>query len=289
MILLILEIRFIKNMETIQTKSKGKILNYRSIFISDVHLGHRKSAANKLLEFYKHSRSENLYLVGDIIDIWALKTKFYWPQEHNDVIQKTLRKARHGTKVKYIVGNHDDIFRKFLPLHFGDIEVVNKAIHVSTDDKKYIVVHGDAWDGVMKYAKWLSKLGSIAYELLLKINIVINFVRKLRGKNYWSLAKFLKYKVKNAVKYIGEYEKTVSNYAKKKKFDGIICGHIHHAEDRDFNGVNYLNCGDWVESCTALAEKYDGTFEIIYWDTKRKEYISEDKDKDKFTYIKEAS
>ena len=228
-------------METIQTKSKGKILNYKSIFISDLHLGHRKSAANKLLEFYKHSRSENLYLVGDIIDVWALKTKFYWPQEHNDVIQKTLRKARHGTKVKYIVGNHDDVFRKFLPLHFGDIEVVNRAIHVSSDNKKYIVVHGDAWDGVMKYAKWLSKLGSIAYELLLKINIVINFVRKLRGKNYWSLAKFLKYKVKNAVKYIGEYEKTLSDYAKRKKFDGIICGHIHHAEDLNYDGINYLN------------------------------------------------
>ena len=148
---------------------------------------------------------------------------------------------------------------------------------------------GDAWDGVMKYAKWLSKLGSIAYELLLKINIVINFVRKLRGKNYWSLAKFLKYKVKNAVKYIGEYEKTLSDYAKRKKFDGIICGHIHHAEDLNYDGVNYLNCGDWVESCTALVEKYDGTFEIIYWDKKRNEYISENFDKDKVTKFKKAS
>ena len=128
----------------------------------------------------------------------------------------------------------------------------------------------------MKYAKWLSKLGSIAYNLLLRLNIVINFFRKLRGKNYWSLAKFLKYKVKNAVKYIGEYEKTVSDYAKRKKFDGIICGHIHHAEDRNFDGINYLNCGDWVESCTALAEKYDGTFEIIYWDQIRDKYIQED-------------
>jgi UDP-2,3-diacylglucosamine pyrophosphatase LpxH len=265
------------------------LLKYKSIFVSDVHLGTKGCQANKLLEFFKYTRSENLYLVGDIIDIWAMQKSFHWPQSHNDVIQKILRKSRHGTKVFYIIGNHDELLRKFIPMDFGDIHFVNRVIHKTNSGKKYVVVHGDAWDGVMKHAKWLSKLGSIAYNLLLKLNVIINFFRKLRGKEYWSLAKFLKYKVKNAVKYIGEYEKTVSNYAKKKKFDGIICGHIHHAEDRDFNGVNYLNCGDWVESCTALAEKYDGTFEIIYWDTKRKEYISEDKDKYKFTYIKEAS
>jgi len=257
---------------------KNNLKIYKSIFISDVHLGTKGCQANKLLEFFKNSRSENLYLVGDIIDVWAMQKTFYWPQEHNDVIQKILRKARHGTNVFYITGNHDEMLRKFIPMHFGSIKMVNRVIHETVKGKKYLVVHGDAWDGVMKYAKWLSKLGSIAYELLLKLNIVINFFRRLRGKEYWSLAKFLKYKVKNAVKYIGEYEKTVSDYAKRKKFDGIICGHIHHAEDRNFDGINYLNCGDWVESCTALCEKYDGSFEIIYWDKIRENYIYEQED-----------
>lgn len=260
-------------------ESKKSLITYKSLFISDVHLGTKGCQADKLLEFFKFSRSENLYLVGDIIDVWAMQKTFYWPQPHNDVIQKILRKARHGTKVFYIVGNHDEVFRKFIPMHFGDINIVNRVVHETQLGKKYLVVHGDAWDGVMKYAKWLSKLGSIAYELLLRLNIVINFFRKLRGKSYWSLAKFLKYKVKNAVKYIGEYERTVSDYAKRKKYDGIICGHIHHAEDQNFDGINYLNCGDWVESCTALAEKYDGTFEIIYWDNVRKEFVTEDKEK----------
>jgi UDP-2,3-diacylglucosamine pyrophosphatase LpxH len=260
-------------------ESKKSLITYKSLFISDVHLGTKGCQADKLLEFFKFSRSENLYLVGDIIDVWAMQKTFYWPQSHNDVIQKILRKARHGTKVFYIIGNHDEVFRKFIPMHFGDINIVNRVIHETQLGKKYLVVHGDAWDGVMKYAKWLSKLGSIAYGALLRLNIVINFFRKLRGKSYWSLAKFLKYKVKNAVKYIGEYERTVSEYAKRKKYDGIICGHIHHAEDQNFDGINYLNCGDWVESCTALAEKYDGTFEIIYWDNVRKEFVTEDKEK----------
>ena len=260
-------------------KTKKSLITYKSLFISDVHLGTKGCQADKLLEFFKFSRSENLYLVGDIIDVWAMQKTFYWPQPHNDVIQKILRKARHGTKVFYIIGNHDEVFRKFIPMHFGDINIVNRVIHETQLGKKYLVVHGDAWDGVMKYAKWLSKLGSIAYGLLLRLNIVINFFRKLRGKSYWSLAKFLKYKVKNAVKYIGEYERTVSDYAKRKNYDGIICGHIHHAEDQNFDGINYLNCGDWVESCTALAEKYDGTFEIIYWDNARKEFVTEDEEK----------
>ncbi len=254
-------------------KNSAPILKYKSIFISDLHLGTKGCQANKILEFFKNSRSENLFLVGDIVDVWAMQKKFYWPQEHNDVIQKILRKARHGTKVFYIMGNHDEMFRKFIPMNFGDIHLINRVVHETNLGKKYLVVHGDAWDGVMKHAKWLSKLGSIAYELLLKLNNIINFFRKLRGKEYWSLAKFLKYKVKNAVKYIGEYEKTVSDYAKRKKYDGIICGHIHHAEDQNFDGVNYLNCGDWVESCTALAENYDGSFEILYWDKIRDQYL----------------
>lgn len=274
MILLTLEIRFIKFMNTIQTNTKNKFLLYKSIFISDVHLGTRGCQANKLLEFYKHTRSENLFLVGDIIDIWELKKSFYWPQEHNDVIQKTLRKARHGTKVQYIIGNHDEMFRKMIPLNFGDIKMVNRLVYETVDKKRYLVVHGDAWDGVMKYAKWLSKIGSVAYNWLLSINVVINFIRQRLGKDNWSLAMFLKNKVKNAVKYIGEYEKTIANFAKKKNFDGIICGHIHKAANQDLDGINYLNCGDWVESCTALVEHLDGRMEIIEWDKLREQVVS---------------
>ncbi len=274
MILLTLEIRFIKFMNTIQTNTKDKFLLYKSIFISDVHLGTRGCQAKKLLEFYKHTRSENLFLVGDIIDIWELKKSFYWPQEHNDVIQKTLRKARHGTKVQYIIGNHDEMFRKMIPLNFGDIKMVNRLVYETVDKKRYLLVHGDAWDGVMKYAKWLSKIGSVAYNWLLSINVVINFIRQRLGKDNWSLAMFLKNKVKNAVKYIGEYEKTIANFAKKKNFDGIICGHIHKAANQDLDGINYLNCGDWVESCTALVEHLDGRMEIIEWDKLREQVVS---------------
>ena len=261
-------------MKQIKSSAEGKILTFKSIFISDVHLGTVGCQANKLLEFYKHTRSENLYLVGDIFDIWALKKSFFWPQEHNDVIQKTLRKARHGTKVKYITGNHDEIFRKFVPINFGDVELINKCIHETVDKKKYVVIHGDQWDGVMKYAPWLSKVGAIAYNFLLRLNNLVNFIRNIFGKEKWSLAKFLKNKVKNAVKYIGDYEKTVSSYGKKKNVDGIICGHIHKASNQNFDGVNYLNCGDWVENCTALVEHLDGKMEIIKWDEIRQEVVN---------------
>ena len=174
-------------MKQIKSSAEGKILTFKSIFISDVHLGTVGCQANKLLEFYKHTRSENLYLVGDIFDIWALKKSFFWPQEHNDVIQKTLRKARHGTKVKYITGNHDEIFRKFVPINFGDVELINKCIHETVDKKKYVVIHGDQWDGVMKYAPWLSKVGAIAYNFLLRLNNLVNFIRNIFGKEKLSL------------------------------------------------------------------------------------------------------
>lgn len=261
-------------MNKIDTTHKNNILVYRSIFLSDIHLGTRGCQANKLLEFLKFTRSQNLYLVGDIIDIWELQKGFYWPQEHNDVVQKILRKARHGTKVHYIIGNHDEVIRKFIPMDFGNIRLVNRAVYETVNKKKYIVVHGDAWDGVMQYAKWLSKLGSVIYNWLLSANVVINFVRKKFGYDNWSLAKYLKYKVKNAVKYIGEYEQTVANFAKRKNVDGIICGHIHKAANLNFSGVNYLNTGDWVESCTALVEHLDGRMEIIEWDKFRDQVIN---------------
>ncbi len=252
------------------------MLKFKSIFISDVHLGTRGCQAEKLLEFLQCVTAEKLYCVGDIIDIWAMKKKFFWPKKHNDVIQKILSIAQGDTAVYYVIGNHDELFREFIPIQFGQIDMINEIDHVTANNKRYLVVHGDAWDNVITYAKWLSKLGAFGYNVLLRTNVLINFLRKPFGKSYWSLSQYIKYKVKNIVKYIGEYEKTIAEYAHNNNYHGVICGHIHHASDEDFDGVNYLNCGDWVESCTALVELFDGTFKIIYWDDLRKEIIAHD-------------
>ena len=260
-----------------------QILNYKSIWISDLHLGIKGCRSEMIMEFLKYTRSDKLYLVGDIVDVWALKSSWYWPQEHNNIIQKLLRKARHGTKVFYLVGNHDEVLRKFIPIQLGNVEILNQIIHHTVDGKKYLVVHGDQFDGVIQYAKWLSKLGSIAYELLIKFNRYLNLVRKLFGKEYWSLSKYLKFKVKNAVKFMGNYEKLVSNYAKKFKVNGIICGHIHHPSMKKMNNeIEYINDGDWVESCTALVEHFDGKLELIDWSKKRKIILKNDSSEEIF-------
>ena len=193
---------------------------------------------------------------------------------HNDIVQKILRKARHGTKVFYIAGNHDEMLRSFMPISFGAVQVCNQLIHEMVDGRKFLVIHGDQFDGVIRSAKWLSILGYIAYEVLIKFNSYLNIVREKMGKEYWYLSKYLKHKVKNAVKFMSDYEQLVTNYAKKKNVDGIICGHIHHPAIKDMQGVQYINDGDWVESCTALVEHFDGSLELIYWFDKRKEVIS---------------
>ncbi len=252
-----------------------KIFNYRSIWISDFHLGTRGCQSELLLEFIKHTQSEKLYLVGDIIDGWALKNTWYWPQSHNDVVQKILRKARHGTEVFYISGNHDEVMRGFAPVNFGGVSILNQVIHETVDKKKYLVVHGDQFDGIIQCAKWLAMLGSITYDFLIYFNRYINFFRKKLGYEYWSLSNYLKFTVKNAVKFVSEYEKLVSNYAKQFKVEGIICGHIHHANMQSMNGIHYINDGDWVESCTALVEHFDGKLELINWTEKRKELFNE--------------
>ncbi|MEY3825147.1 MAG: hypothetical protein RLZZ13_1122 [Pseudomonadota bacterium] len=252
-----------------------KIFNYRSIWISDFHLGTRGCQSELLLEFIKHTQSEKLYLVGDIIDGWALKNTWYWPQSHNDVVQKILRKARHGTEVFYISGNHDEVMRGFAPVNFGGVSILNQIIHETVDKKKYLVVHGDQFDGIIQCAKWLAMLGSITYDFLIYFNRYINFFRKKLGYEYWSLSNYLKFTVKNAVKFVSEYEKLVSNYAKQFKVEGIICGHIHHANMQSMNGIHYINDGDWVESCTALVEHFDGKLELINWTEKRKELFNE--------------
>jgi UDP-2,3-diacylglucosamine pyrophosphatase LpxH len=265
----------------------GKLLQYKSIWISDIHLGTRGCQADMVLEFIKYTRSENLYLVGDIVDGWALKNRWYWPQQHNDVVQKILRKARHGTRVFYIAGNHDEILRKFIPINLGNVEILNQLIHEGINGKKYWVVHGDQFDGIIRYAKWLSRLGSIAYEALIAFNRYLNYFRRRFGKEYWSLSKYLKFKVKNAVKFISEFEELVVESAKKQKANGVICGHIHHPAMENMKDVEYKNCGDWVESCTALVEHFNGEFELIHWLDKRKEILADAYVEEQFQEIKQ--
>lgn len=239
--------------------------NYRSVFISDVHLGTKMSQPELLLEFLKTVECERLYLVGDIIDGWAMHKKFYWPQMHNDVIQKMLRKARKGTDIIYLPGNHDEFLRSFGEQLLGNIQMVDSIVHEGADGKKYLVMHGDQFDIVIKHAKWLAHLGSWAYDFLIALNVTVASIRSALNLSYWSLSAWAKYKVKTAVNFIGDFESNLANYARAKGSNGIICGHIHHANIRDIDGISYMNCGDWVESCTALVENLDGTWEIIKW------------------------
>jgi UDP-2,3-diacylglucosamine pyrophosphatase LpxH len=238
---------------------------YRSIWISDVHLGTRGCKAGYLLEFLRTTECEFMYLVGDMIDGWRLKRGWFWPQAHNDVVQKLLRKARKGTRVIYVPGNHDEFARDYVGNSFGAIEVVEHAIHHTADGRRLLVVHGDQFDGVVRYARWLAILGDHAYTLALVLNHWLNAARRVLGYPYWSLSAYLKHRVKNAVRYIGDYEAAVVEAARARGVDGVVCGHIHHAELRDDGGCVYANCGDWVESCSALVEHTDGRLEVIHW------------------------
>ena len=242
-------------------------MKYKSIFISDIHLGTRFSKAKVLLNFLKHNESDQLILVGDIIDGWAIKRKLIWPQEHSDVIQKILKKAKKGTKVTFITGNHDEFLRPFVPLLLGDsVSIANELEYVAINKKKYYITHGDFFDSITMTKKWLAILGDYGYDLLLHLNVVLNFLRKRIGiKKYWSLSKYVKDNVKSSVSFISDFEAVLSTHAKNKGYDGIICGHIHKAEIRDIEDIEYINCGDWVESCTAIVETYEGEFKIINW------------------------
>jgi UDP-2,3-diacylglucosamine pyrophosphatase LpxH len=240
-------------------------LRFRSIWISDVHLGTRGCNADYLLDFLKRTESDYLYLVGDIIDGWRLKRAWFWRQEHNDVIQKLLRKARKGTRIIYIPGNHDEDFRDFARCRFGRVVVLKDTVHVSADGRRFLVLHGDQFDGVVKYAKWLALIGDHAYNLALTCNAWLNIFRRRMGLRYWSLSAYLKHKVKNAVEYISKFETAVVAEARRRDVDGVICGHIHFAEMRSIDGLLYCNDGDWVESCTALVEHFDGRLEILRW------------------------
>ncbi len=240
-------------------------LTYRTIWLSDIHLGIRACQADRLLDFLNHAESETLYLVGDIFDGWELKRKWFWPQAHNNVVHEFLRRARSGTKVLYIAGNHDEASRDYLGHTFGGIEVMNETIHMTADGKRLLVIHGDKFDVVMGYAKWLAKLGSAAYRLTIVLNWIVNKFRRMAGFGYWSLSAYLKQKVKSAVSHVNDYEHFLAEEAKLHNADGLVCGHIHRAEIRAIEGVLYCNDGDWVESCTALVEHMDGRLEILRW------------------------
>lgn len=249
----------------IDTKLAMPHRRYRTLFISDVHLGTRTSQASSLLEFLRVHEADTIYLVGDIIDFWRVRRGAHWPQAHNDVLQKLLRRVRKGTRICFIPGNHDEGIREFAGMHFGGIEIHRQAVHDTALGKRYIVMHGDEFDIVVRSAKWLAVLGDHGYELALRLNNPLNWVRRCLGFGYWSLSAYLKNRVKQAVSFIGAYEKVVAEEARRLGADGIICGHIHHAANRQIGDIHYLNCGDWVESCTAVAERFDGSFELLRW------------------------
>jgi UDP-2,3-diacylglucosamine pyrophosphatase LpxH len=238
---------------------------FRTIFISDIHLGTPTCQSARLLEFLRHTESQQLYLVGDIVDGWQLKRRWFWNQAHNDVIQKVLRKARKGTRVVWIAGNHDEVARHFLGLAFGGIEIREEAVHVTADGRRLLVIHGDLFDAVVQGAKWLAYLGDSLYMFALKLNQWLNHFRAQMGLPYWSLSQFLKHKVKNAVSYIGKFESALADEARRRNLDGVVCGHIHKAEIRDVEGILYCNDGDWVESLTALVELESGELRIVDW------------------------
>lgn len=240
-------------------------MKYKSIFISDVHLGTKFSKTKQLLDFFKHNDSENLFLVGDIIDGWSIKRKFIWPQSHSDVIQKILKKARKGCNVVFITGNHDEFLRPFVPLVLGNsLDVKNEFEYTSVKGNKYLITHGDFFDSITMTKKWLAVLGDYGYEALLHLNQILNIIKLRLGiKSKWSLSKYVKDNVKQSVSFITDFEDTLSKHAKIKGYNGIICGHIHKAEIKEIDTIEYLNCGDWVESCTAIVETFEGEFKII--------------------------
>ena len=253
------------NLDDAEEQSPAVPRRFRAIFISDCHLGTPGCQAAALIEFLRCTESDYLYLVGDIIDGWQLRRRWYWHQLHNDVIQKVLRKVRKGTQVVYIPGNHDEAARHYVGVDFGGIAIRQEATHVTSAGLRLLVTHGDRFDGVVSCAKWLAFLGDRLYTFILRLNQHFNAARARLGLPYWSLSQFLKLKVKNAVSFITAFEEALAREARSRDFDGVVCGHIHHAEIRRVDEVLYCNCGDWVESLTALVEAPDGTLSILRW------------------------
>jgi UDP-2,3-diacylglucosamine pyrophosphatase LpxH len=242
-------------------------MTYRTIWVSDFHLGSRNCRADFLIDFLKRNHSETLYLVGDIIDGWQIKSDFYWPANHLNVIREILDKAKKGVKVTYLPGNHDEFLRNFddFNLSIGSIRITDRTVHTTVDGKKMLVMHGDQFDTVVRHYKWLAHIGDYGYQFLMWVNRHLNHFRRWLGYGYWSLSAYIKYKVKEAVNYISKFEEMLVEECREKGLQGVVCGHIHKAELKDVNGTLYANSGDWVESCTALVEHFDGRLEIINW------------------------
>lgn len=238
---------------------------YRTIFLSDIHLGSRSAKAAFLLDFLRQNEAETIYLVGDIVDGWRLKRSWFWPQEHNDVVQKLLRRSRKGTRIVYIAGNHDAFLRDFQGTHFGGIEVTDRAMFEAANGRKYLVLHGDQFDVVVRHARFIALMGDWAYDAALGFNLVMNAIRRKLGLRYWSFSAWAKYRVKKAVNFIGDFQNVVADEARRMGVDGVICGHIHHATIETIHEISYINTGDWVESCTAIVEHEDGRLELIDW------------------------
>ncbi|MDB5853181.1 MAG: UDP-2,3-diacylglucosamine diphosphatase [Herminiimonas sp.] len=245
--------------------AKRSPLRYRTIWISDVHLGTPGCQAKRLLEFLRATESEKLYLVGDIVDGWQLRRRWFWDQDHNNIVQLVLKKAKKGTQVIFVPGNHDESVRQFIDLDFGGIQIRDELVHVTADNRHMLVLHGDRFDGVIACAKWLAYVGDSLYTMILKWNQIFNYWRARAGLPYWSLSQYLKLKVKNAVSYISSFEDALAAEARKRGLDGVICGHIHKPEIREIDGILYCNDGDWVESLSALVEDADGTLRLVAW------------------------
>ena len=252
------------HLEAGRTREQDKT-RVRSIFLSDIHLGTRGCQAELLTSFLKAHSAERVYLVGDIIDGWRLKKSLYWPQAHNDVLRRLFTLMKRGTEVIYVTGNHDEFLRKYDDMVLGNLSMVDQAEHETADGKRLLVLHGDQFDVITRYARWVALLGDAGYIALMQINRLFNTVRKRFGFGYFSLSAWVKQRVKRAVNFVSEFESSVAKECRREGYDGVVCGHIHHAEITDIQGVRYMNCGDWVESCTALVEDHDGTFRIVHW------------------------
>jgi UDP-2,3-diacylglucosamine pyrophosphatase LpxH len=248
-------------------------IHLRSAFISDVHLGTRGCRADLLLEFLRAVQVETLILVGDIVDLRSMSRSFFWPQEHIDVLRAILGKVKQGTRVIYIPGNHDEVFRELTGSVFGQLEIHREYVHETADGRRLLILHGDEFDSVVKFSRWLTSLGTWVYDLLLRLNRYLNLVRRAFGFPYWSLAAYVKSRVKNAVAYIDKFEQAVAFAARRRDMDGVICGHIHRARIASIDGVLYCNDGDWVESCTSLVENLNGHLSLWNWVEQRRRMV----------------
>ncbi len=238
----------------------------RTIFLSDIHLGTRACQAERLLDFLRVHEAEQVYLLGDIVDFWSLGRGIYWPPQHNTFVQKMLKRARHQVKVIFVPGNHDEALREYAGSNFGDIQVVREAVHTAADGRRYLLLHGDEFDQITRYHRWVALLGDLGYALLVRLNFMPSWIRrKLHLRGYWSLADYAKRKLKGALAFVYGFEESVANHARTRGFDGVVCGHIHSAAIKSVGGVTYINCGDWVDSCSAIVEHHDGRMELVRW------------------------